>query len=540
MTKKKMKKTIIIGIVMFYILSCSVLLLITEDNQEDKFRSQLSNLIGRNYVESLADNFEYIEIDSKEKADEIAKTFMLYYADSIMLYLHQYNRPFSLAVQDREGNITYLPDNFIYWDSWKDPIYVSLDEYLTDEIRKELKEVRKEKYKALIDDLKLYNDGEKYIPVEVNFRAQADFYEDKTLNVKFTDYEPNAILVNNPLIADLRLLELDTKFYNRPYYPKLRQAIDEEYARLKDEIDKYFGTEFGAPGFGGTSGDWVGTFDLAFGDGYRVYFAFIYNPYLVTFFSTDYQDMLITMAFLFATTGIIFYIMCMKVINKGEKLDEARNTFISGASHELKTPLAVIQNQCECIMENIAPEKNEEYIKSIYDEALRMNGIVSSLLSYSRLTQMTAVKKERCNLSELLRQEVENYRKFAENAGVTIAENIDDDIYADCDAQLMKMAIDNYLSNAVKYSVGDKTVQVNLFRNNIYFVISVENPADEESVKVAHQAWDEFSRGDNARQRRGASVGMGLPICKKIFELHSFSGYCKYSEGKVSFVITGS
>ena len=106
-------------------------------------------------------------------------------------------------------------------------------------------------------------------------------------------------------------------------------------------------------------------------------------------------------------------------------------------------------------------------------------------------------------------------------------------------AQLMKMAIDNYLSNAVKYSVGDKTVQVNLFRNNIYFVISVENPADEESVKVAHQAWDEFSRGDNARQRQGASVGMGLPICKKIFELHSFSGYCKYSEGKVSFVITG-
>ena len=52
MTKKKMKKTIIIGIVMFYILSCSVLLLITQDNQEDKFRSQLSNLISRNYVEN--------------------------------------------------------------------------------------------------------------------------------------------------------------------------------------------------------------------------------------------------------------------------------------------------------------------------------------------------------------------------------------------------------------------------------------------------------------------------------------------------------
>ena len=535
MTKKKMKKTVIIGIVMFYILSCSVLLLITGDNQEDKFRSQLSNLISRNYVENLAGNFDYIEIDSKEKADEMAKTFMHYYADSIMLYLHQYNRPFTLAVQDREGNITYLPDNFFYWPLGSEgDIYVSLDEYMTDEIRKELKNAKKDKYKAIIDELSLYFDGEKYIPVEAVFRAQADLYEDKRLNVKFTDYEPNKIIENNPYAMGVRLLELDTKFYNRPYYPKLRQAIDEEYARLKDEIGKYFGTDFGAPGFGGTSGDWVGTFDLAFGDGYRVYFAFRYNPYLVTFFSAEYRDLIITMAFLFAFAGIIFYIMCMKVINKGERLDEARNTFISGASHELKTPLAVIQNQCECIMENIAPEKNEEYIKSIYDEALRMNGIVSSLLSYSRISQLTAVKKERCNLSELLREELANYSKFAENHGVTVEENIADDIYVDCNAQLMKMAFGNYISNAIRYAVGDKKVKVGLARTTV-ITVEVVNPAEKESADIARHAWDEFSRGDSARSRQGASIGMGLPICKKIFELHGFRGYSHYKDGVMTF-----
>ena len=92
MTKKKMKKTIIIGIVMFYVLSCSVLLLVFEDNQEDKFRAQLSNLISKNYVESLAGFFDYIEIDSKEKADEVAKTFMYHYANSIKGYLYIYNQ----------------------------------------------------------------------------------------------------------------------------------------------------------------------------------------------------------------------------------------------------------------------------------------------------------------------------------------------------------------------------------------------------------------------------------------------------------------
>ena len=533
MNKKKMKKTIIIGIVMFYILSCAVMLLVIEDNQEDKFRSQLSNLIGRNYLESLASRFDYVEINSKEKADEMAKTFMHYYADSIMDYLYIYNRPFSLAVQDREGNITYLADNFLYWDSWKDPIYVSLDEYLTDEIRDELKQVRKEKYKALIYDLKLYRDTDEYIPVEVVFEGQGN-YKDYTKTIKFTDYEWNTLLVNNPYIAGVRLFELETKFYNRPYYPKLRQAIDEEYTRLKDAIDKYFGTEFGAPGFGGTSGDWVGNLDLAIGDGYRMYFAFRYNSYLVTFFSDEYQSVLITLAFLFTVAGLIFYIMCMKVINKGEKLDEARNTFISGASHELKTPLAVIQNQCECIMENIAPEKNDQYIKSIYDEALRMNGIVSSLLSYSRISQLTEIKKERCNISELLREEVRSYSTFAESNGVTIEEQIADDIYVNCNPQLMRIAFGNYISNAVKYSVGDKKVKVALNRKT-NLIMEILNPAHKDSADIARKAWEEFSRGDSARGRNDVSIGMGLPICKKIFELHGFNGYSHYKDGVMIF-----
>ncbi len=142
MTKKKMRRTLIAGIVMFYILSCTLLLIVLEDSQEDKFRSTLSSLISSEYIGSLASHFDDVEIDSKEKSDEVAYLFMHYYANSINKYVYTFTRPFSLAIQDREGNITYLHDNYFYWDLGDD-VCVSLDEYLTDEIRKELKNAKK-------------------------------------------------------------------------------------------------------------------------------------------------------------------------------------------------------------------------------------------------------------------------------------------------------------------------------------------------------------------------------------------------------------
>lgn len=535
MTKKKLRKAFIIGIIMFYIGSSALMLFICEFYQERQNRRTINNVLSAEYAENIAGNFSDIEIDSKEKSDEVANLFMHYYARCIS---GSYKYPFTLALQDREGNIMYLSDNFFYWYWWGDDICVSLDEYLTEEIRKELKEVRKRRYNALIDEMRLHFDGEKYIPVEVEFRGQGN-YKDYRKTVKFTDYEVNKVIENNPISATLNLNELDTAFYNRPYYNKLRGHIDEEYNKLKDEIGEGFGKHFGS-GYSGGDGYCVGRGPVALGEGYRIYFAFRYNPYLVTIFSEDFQTMMMLMAIMFLVAGIIFYIMCMSVIEKSEKLDKAKNTFISAASHELKTPLAVIQNQCECIMENIAPEKNEEYLRSVYDEALRMDSIVTALLSYNKLQQITEIKKEKCDLGELLRQEIKYYRTFAEKSGVTITENIDDGIYIECNPQLMKMAIDNHLSNAIKHCIGEKVVEVKLSKHLSVFTLEVTNEADKSSVDVANRAWDEFSRGDKSRQRQGTSIGMGLAICKKIFELHSFRGHCKYHEGKVTFVIIGT
>lgn len=535
MTKKKMRRLIIAGVLIFFVAASLINFTNARAEQDQKFRSDAGVLMDSTDLISYDDNFDYTNGYLYENYPEYFK----------MLYLHclssrkqsaQY--VYSMAIADREGNLTFASDNFVVIrnrDRKNIHMYVDFEPYLTDELRKEMRRyLRKEdnKYMQQIQELSVYSDGEKYIPVKMKIQLHGD---EEIREFTFTDYEPTEVILRENTVYFLACFnELNCPLYNRYYLDSTKEDIRKLYDLNKDNFQFVYG--------GGASQS-LGRYDLMqgveVGDGYEIMVSCAYNTFIMTLLSDNFQYMTLYLAFLFAVAGIIFYILCMKVITKSEKLDKARSTFISAASHELKTPLAVIQNQCECIMENIAPEKNSEYVSSIYDEALRMNSIVTSLLSYNRISQLTAIEKEKCNLSELLREEVKSYRKFAESSGVIIEESITDNIYIDCNVQLMKMAIDNYLSNAVKYSVADKKVEVNLFKNKNGFTLAVINSADKSSVDIVSGAWDEFSRADKARQRDGTSVGMGLPICKKIFELHSFSGYCKYNDGKVSFVITG-
>ena len=538
MTKKKMRKLIVTGMLIFFVAGMLLNYLVAFWLEGEKFSDNVLSFLDSQYIMQMDEQFddEMLSKNPYQSYEEHPEYFK-------MLYLHFYSSrmqnldyPYSLAIVDRQGNFSFASDNFIYVrDDNFDDLYVDIEPYLTDELRKDMKKfLRKEsnKYMQGIEKLSLYFDGEKYIPVKMTMRLRTD---EETREFVFTDYEPTLVLTRDETIYMLSCFnELNYKFYQRAYLDSLKERNRNHYEMNKDNLNFDYGG-----GHSYSVNRFDGSMGVRAGEGYEVFYCFANNNAITTLLSEDFHTLTLYLAFLFAVAGIVFYIMSMKVIDKSERLEQAKRTFISAASHELKTPLSVIQNQCECIMENVAPEKDEAYVRSIYDEALRMNSIVTSLIGYNKISQLTQIKKESCNLSELLRQEVKAYGAFAESNGVCIEENIADDIYVDCDAQLMKMAIDNYLSNAVKYAVGDKMVEVNLFRSKDAFTLAVINPAEKESARLADEAWDEFSRGDKARQRQGASIGMGLAICKKIFELHSFSGYCKYAEGKISFVITG-
>ena len=103
--------------------------------------------------------------------------------------------------------------------------------------------------------------------------------------------------------------------------------------------------------------------------------------------------------------------------------------------------------------------------------------------------------------------------------GVELSSEIcDSDVVINCNRDLISMAVDNYLSKAIKNATGEKKVTVKLEKNRF----SVYNTSEGISRETAESMWDILSRDNKARTKDGSSTGMGHPICAEIFKAHGF------------------
>lgn len=542
MTRRKMKKMIIGGTLLFYIVSLLFGFMVAISDVSSQFRSSYADRAFRSFGIITE---QYKKVLDEEKVGEVAgekagEVFSYYFSNEFKYS----DFPCVFALVDENLNFTHIDKNFIciemmYDEGWAGyDTFIGIDEYLTEELKKEMsafiKKLTKESHGYSVYKTELYYDGEAYIPVSVEIGAYID-RELVTESFKLSEYEPNIILEHPEISMSAFFQELELPDYHRNNLEKYRQEMEKYFELNKDN--------FSADGGGGSEGTNEAQYSMGFtvrNKGYELYTVGGFDIFPHVLLSDSFFSYVFYLGILFLAAGLIFYIMCMKVVKKNEKLEEAKATFISAASHELKTPVAVIQNRCECLMENIAPEKRDSYLKAIHDEAVRMDSIIASLLTYNRVAQLTRIEKEKCDLTELLRQEVKSYLGFAQKSGVIFdVSAIEDGVFGECNGELMKMAVDNYLSNAMKYAEGERVVTVALRKKEKAFIFEVTNEAEEKNASLAGEVWQELMRGDTSRQRQGASVGMGLAVCRRIFDLHGYRGYSRYADGRITFVIEG-
>lgn len=440
------------------------------------------------------------------------------------------NFPYTVVITDMEFNILAKSASSVYvvphynGTSEKNAIIIKLDKYITKDIHKQLKKsgIYGTSVTRVLPDVKYFSfvkEADEYIPVKLCFEG----YENDP--VIFSDKDSTVTFTGKTDLINLNIHGLEAILYEENYY---------------EDIDKYLDDAFNNRASGGSTMLRTSTWIEAGEEIYIMWISAKYSPFIRAVTSSQFLSLTLLTAILFVVTGVLVMIISQSFLKKGQQLEKSKRTFISAAAHELKTPLAVIQNQCECILEDVVPEKKDEYIKSVYDEAVRMNDIVTSLLTFNRLSATEKVTKEKVNLSELVDTEVNKYLSFAKAKGAEIiAVDTAEGLYVNCNGELMALAVDNYLSNAVKYTTGEKKITVFLSKTKKGFKLEVFNtaePIDENEIKGL---WDVLERQDSSRTRKENSTGMGLPICKRIFDIHGFKYECRNVNNGVIFSITG-
>lgn len=225
----------------------------------------------------------------------------------------------------------------------------------------------------------------------------------------------------------------------------------------------------------------------------------------------------------------------MKDIEQKEKLEQMRNDFLGNVSHELKTPIALIQGYAEGLKEGVSddPESREFYCDVIMDEASKMNQMVKNLLALNQLEfGDEEIEFERFDLTAVVRGVLQSMEILAQQDDIRVIFRQQEPVYVWADEFKVEQVIRNYVSNAFHHAGLEKVIEVKIKIQDETARITVFNtgtPIPEEDL--AH-IWDKFYKVDKAHTREYGGNGIGLSIVKAIMEsFHQKYGVNNYDNG---------
>ena len=213
---------------------------------------------------------------------------------------------------------------------------------------------------------------------------------------------------------------------------------------------------------------------------------------------------------------IIIYIVSKKIsgiiVKPVHETFEKQKQFISDASHELKTPLAVIEANADVLENEIGKNKWLTYIQN---ETESMDKLINELLLLAKIENVQDIKNyEKFNLSIQIETNTAMFESMAYEKQVEIKTNIQNDIYMNGNKQDIEHIISTLLDNAIKHSETGKTVEVNLAKEKNNIILQVKNEGESIPEDQKDKIFERFYRVDKARNRSEKRYGLGLAIAK--------------------------
>lgn len=224
-----------------------------------------------------------------------------------------------------------------------------------------------------------------------------------------------------------------------------------------------------------------------------------------------------------------------KDIEQKDKLEKMRNEFLGNVSHELKTPIALIQGYAEGLKEGVNEdaESREFYCEVIMDEASKMNLMVKNLLTLNQLEfGNDEVTFERFDVSKLIQGVIQSCEILIQQADAKIDFISESPVYVWADEFKTEQVIRNYLTNAIHHVDNERRIEVRVLSKDDIVRVTVFNSGHPIPQEDLAKLWDKFYKVDKAHTREYGGNGIGLSIVKAIMEsFHQKYGVRNFDNG---------
>lgn len=203
------------------------------------------------------------------------------------------------------------------------------------------------------------------------------------------------------------------------------------------------------------------------------------------------------------------------------KLDKTRKTFVANVSHELKTPISIIQGYAEGMKYGIGCDSTEEFCDIIIDEANKMNALVVKLMEYLQYGSGGYTPKfASFNISELIRDCIAKRQIQIDEGKISVEADFDESFIGYGDTELIRNILNNYLSNALSHIDYDKKLIIKAETNGQSYRVSVYNSGKPIPGTDIENIWQSFYRADKSHSRKEGRFGLGLSIVATLQEIH--------------------
>lgn len=200
-------------------------------------------------------------------------------------------------------------------------------------------------------------------------------------------------------------------------------------------------------------------------------------------------------------------------------LETLRTDFVANVSHEMKTPLAVLQNYATLLQKpDLSEEERMVYAKGIVQGARRLSDMMTNILKLNRLeNQQIYPKKENFDLGEQLCECLLQYEDVWEKAEIELETEIAEEITIYADRELLSLVWNNLFSNAFKFTPQGGCVSVSLKKEGAYAVVTVTDTGCGMTAEVGSHIFEKFYQGDTSHATQGN--GLGLALVKRVIDI---------------------